>query len=107
MWWTDVGVHQNLTHPALYNRLTSIPRLFYHVYLHRSNMPQANMRGSLPKEMSALASVTTFNVYGNHLVGALPTLNYKDMTQCLLLTYPITNEPSCPFPPGVTSSCYQ
>ena len=65
------------------------------------------MRGSLPAEMSTMWAVKTFNVYGNHLVGALPTLNYKDMTQCLLLTYPITNEPSCPFPPGVTSSCYQ
>ena len=65
-----------------------------------------SLTGSLPASISAWKKVTGFWVYGNKFNGALPVLNYGDMSDCYLLdTFNPTNDFYCPWPQGLTEKC--
>ena len=70
------------------------------------------LNGSLPASMSAWKKLKVFDVRATKFNGALPVLNYRAMTQCVVCAAAAfgragcdVNAFSCPFPQGVTDRC--
>ena len=62
------------------------------------------MAGSLPKSVSKLKSLLTFDVQGNKLSGLLPELP-ASLTKCTLFSSVHTNHFACPLPAKATEIC--
>jgi hypothetical protein len=67
------------------------------------------MSGSIPKELAKLKLLTTLELYGAGLSGAVPELPFAQYEKCFLNDYHDHWNPhntfACPLPPGATTSC--
>ena len=105
--------------------------------MRHSELQSSNLVGTIPNAIGAFVDMETFNVFGNRRLngslpasmsawqklkiflvrdakfnGALPVLNYRAMTECVLCGAANFgragcqgNAFSCPFPQGVTDRC--
>ena len=105
--------------------------------MRHSELQSSNLVGTIPNAIGAFVDMETFNVFGNRRLngslpasmsawkklkiflvrdakfnGALPVLNYRAMTECVLCGAASFgragcqgNAFSCPFPQGVTDRC--